>query len=89
MHEQIDGLKAQVKSNREQARLIKQELDSLQGLLKDGLVPLTRVLSLQREAARLEGEAGQRTADIAGAEGRISETRLQMIQLDDDSRPRP
>ena len=86
LREQIDGLKAQVKSNREQARLIKQELDSLQGLLKDGLVPLTRVLSLQREAARLEGEAGQRTADIAGAEGRISETRLQMIQLDDDSR---
>ena len=86
LHEQIDGLKAQVKSNREQARLIKKELDSLQGLLKDGLVPLTRVLSLQREAARLEGESGQRTADIAAAEGRISETKLQMIQLDDDSR---
>jgi HlyD family secretion protein len=85
LREQIDGLKAQVTSNREQARLIDKELKNLQGLFKQGLVPITRVLALEREAARLEGEAGQRSADIAAAEGRISETRLQMIQLDDDA----
>ncbi len=84
--EQIGGFKAQVDSNKEQARLIDKELASLQGLLKQGLVPVTRVLALQREAARLEGQVGQRTADMAGAAGRISETKLQIIQLGDDSR---
>jgi len=86
LDEQIGGLKAQMASEKEQNRLIHQELESLQGLLKQGLVPVTRVLALQREAARLEGQVGQRTADIAAAAGRISETKLQIIQLDDDLR---
>ena len=88
LDEQIGGLKAQMASEKEQNRLIHQELESLQGLLKQGLVPVTRVLALQREAARLEGQVGQRTADIAAAAGRISETKLQIIQLDDDLRAR-
>ncbi len=86
LKEQIDELKAQKTSDKEQDRLIHQELESLQTLLKQGLVPVTRVLALQREAARLEGQVGQRTADMAGAAGRISETKLQIIQLGDDLR---
>jgi HlyD family secretion protein len=86
--EQIGGLKSQVTSNTEQARLIAFELGNLKKLLEKGLVPANRVLALEREAARLEGERGQRIADIAAAQGRISETKLQIIQLDDDVRTR-
>jgi len=86
LSEQIRGLKAQMNSNKEQDKLIHQELKSLQGLLDQGLVPVTRVLALKREAARLEGQVGQRTSDMAAAAGRISETKLQIIQLGDDAR---
>jgi HlyD family secretion protein len=57
-------------------------------LLEDGLVPLTRVRGLEREQARLLGDAGQRKAEIARAKARVVETRLEIIQLEDDARTR-
>ena len=47
-----------------------------------------RLLSVRREVARLEGADGQLIAQIARAEGRIAETQLQIIQLNDDVRTR-
>jgi HlyD family secretion protein len=44
------------------------------------------VLGLEREQARLHGDTGQREAEIARARGRIGETRLEIIQLEDDAR---
>ncbi|TIV09557.1 MAG: HlyD family type I secretion periplasmic adaptor subunit, partial [Mesorhizobium sp.] len=41
---------------------------------------------LERDAVRLKGEHGQLTASIAQAKGRIAETRLQIIQIDQDLR---
>src|SRR5262245_65334498 len=41
---------------------------------------------LRRDQARLHGERGQLIADIARARGKISETELQIIQLDQDFR---
>ena len=43
-----------------------------------------RYTALQRDQARLEGEHGQLGADIARARGRISETELQILQLEKD-----
>ena len=43
-------------------------------------------MTLQRDKARLEGERGQYIADIARAQGKISETELQILQLDQDFR---
>jgi HlyD family secretion protein len=54
--------------------------------VEDGYVPLIRVLALEREQARLYGDTGQREAEIARARGRIGETRLEIIQLEDDAR---
>ena len=50
------------------------------------LVPITRVTALERDAARLEGERGQLIATIAQAKGKIAETELQIIQIDQDMR---
>ena len=49
---------------------------------------MPRVLALEREAARLEGQQGQLVSEIARAQGQIAEIRLQMIQLADDTRTR-
>lgn len=84
--EEIRGLAAQIASKREQIRLIGAELDGVRELYKKNLVPYTRLTTLEREAARLSGEEGQLIAETARANGRISETELQIIQLVQDQR---
>ncbi|MCK9993692.1 MAG: hypothetical protein Dbin4_02212 [Alphaproteobacteria bacterium] len=80
--EQISGLRALVTAKGTQARLIKEELKDLSGLLERGYVTKTRVLALEREAARLEGERAEHTAAIARSEQGIGEAKLQMFQLE-------
>lgn len=86
--QEIMGLTAQYDSKREQTALVREELTTLKKLLKQGLVEASRVFALDRERARLEGEEGELVAKIAAAKGRISETKLQIIQITDDARTR-
>ncbi|MGL4395965.1 MAG: HlyD family type I secretion periplasmic adaptor subunit, partial [Hyphomicrobium sp.] len=46
------------------------------------LVPVTRVLTAERDVTRLDGERGMLVSNIARAEGQISEIQIQMISLD-------
>ncbi len=80
--QQIVGFKSLETSKREQARYIKEELDGLVGLLNQGIVTKTQVLTLEREASRLEGERGEHIASIAGAERGIGETQVQSFQIE-------
>ncbi len=80
--EEIQGLKAQRDAKELEIGFINQELSGLIDLNTKGLVPITRIMSMRREAARLEGERGQMIAEIARAKGRILETELQLTQLD-------
>jgi HlyD family secretion protein len=84
--EQISGLDAQVKSKAAQHDLISGELEGVDTLFQKGLVPLTRKTSLQREAARLDGDRGQTAAAIAEAKSKISEAELQAVRVDQDFR---
>lgn len=85
-NEEIKGLAAQIDARNRQTVLIGQELESVQKLFDNDLVALSRLTSLQREASRLEGEAGSLVADTARARGRIAEIELQIIQIDEDLR---
>jgi membrane fusion protein, type I secretion system len=86
LKEQISGLDAQVKSKAAQRDLISGELEAVESLYEKRLVPLTRKTSLQREAARLNGDRGQAAAAIAEAKSKISEAELQIIRIDQDFR---
>jgi len=86
LEEQISGLDAQVKSKAAQHDLISGELEGVDSLYQKGLVPLTRKTSLQREAARLDGDRGQTAAAIAEAKSKISEAELQAVRVDQDFR---
>jgi HlyD family secretion protein len=88
LEQEILGLTAQSASKKEQTALVREELANLRKLLQQGLVEANRVFALDRERARLEGEEGELVASIAGARGRISETKLQIIQITDDARTR-
>jgi HlyD family secretion protein len=82
IREEIGGSLAQRASLERQIALVEQEAASQRSLVEKGLTPVARVLALDRELARLEGEAGALTARIAEAEGRIIEIDIQLTGRD-------
>ena len=84
--EEIAGLDAQVESKSKQLELITGELTGVQDLYDKRLVPLTRLTTLQRESARIEGERGQLMSAIAETKSKIGEAQLQIVRLDQDFR---
>ena len=86
LEEQIDGLKAEIRAKASQIGLIATELIGVQELFAKGLVPLTRMTTLQRNSARLEGERAELTATIAATKAKIGQAQLQIAQIDEDFR---
>jgi len=86
LKQETEGLVAQETGKRQEIALIEKELESLQRLFDQGLVPANRVYALQREAASLTGELGSLVATEAQTKGKVTETELQIIQIDDDQR---
>ncbi|WP_417726989.1 HlyD family type I secretion periplasmic adaptor subunit [Roseovarius sp.] len=83
---QIEGIEAQQGALARQLELIELELTDQQSLLDRGLAQATRVLSLQREQARLSGTMGDLAAQKAEAEGRITEIEITILKLGTDRR---
>lgn len=84
LNEEVRGFQAQRESKEKELKLIAREMEGVNELWKQKLVQLTKLTQLEREAARLEGEAAQLVAQTAQAAGKISETELQIIQIDRD-----
>ena len=82
--EEITGLAAQQNSKAKEIALVERELAGVRDLWNKNLVQLTRLTALEREAARLDGERGQLIAAAAQAKGKIAETALQILQIDQD-----
>ena len=78
---QIAGLAAQADAAKRQSAFIGRELEALRGLFDQGLTDLRRLLALEREAAQLDGQAGDIAARIAGARGRIAELEIQILRI--------
>ena len=81
-NEEIAGLEAQAGAVERQIGFIARELKAQRELFEQGLTDLPRLLALEREAAQLDGKAGDITARIAGARGRIAELEIQILQID-------
>ena len=69
-------------SNREQQRLLSDELTGMRRLLPEGFVAVNRIRAMERSAAELDGQYGALRADSARTSEAIGETRLQMVSLD-------
>lgn len=80
--EQINGYDRQLAANREQQRLIGEELEGMRKLAAQGYAPLTRVRALERAQADLVGADGAYRAQAASAREGIGETRMQSLQGD-------
>ena len=84
LEEEIRGHTALQEAKAEEIELILRELEGVRALWAKNLVQLTRLISLEREAARIKGERAQSIAAAAQSRGKISETELQIIQIDQD-----
>jgi HlyD family secretion protein len=86
IEKEIVGLAAQRDAKEKELGLIAEELKGVESLYKKNLVSIMRYMALQRDQAKLEGDRGQFIADIARARARISESELQIIQLESEFR---
>ncbi|RXG87946.1 HlyD family type I secretion periplasmic adaptor subunit [Bradyrhizobium zhanjiangense] len=84
LNEEIAGLSAQEKAKDQEIALVQNELTGVRDLYDKRLVQISRLTQLERDSARLNGERAQYIASRAQAKGKITETELQIIQIDKD-----
>ena len=78
---QIEGIDAQRAALSVQLELIQKRLEDLRPAVDQGLVQAGVFLDLQHEAARLDGQVGDLTAQRAQSEGRITEIDIEILKL--------
>ena len=78
LEEKITGSRVQLAGVERQSQLLKEELEGKQALLQRGYIRKPEVLSLQRLAANLSGEAGRIGGDIGDSRERIARSMEQI-----------
>jgi HlyD family secretion protein len=86
LRQEAEGLDEQIAAKSQEVGLIEEELSGVLELWKKQLIQITRLTALKRDAARLRGERGQLMASKASTLGKITETELQVIQVDEQAR---
>lgn len=82
--QEVDGLEHIIKSKTKQLTILDKEIKALKRLKKRDLVPMSRFNTMEREKLSVKGEIGRLQADIAKARGKIAETKLQLLEQDDN-----
>ena len=86
LQQEIEGLKAQQSAKATEIEWVRKELEGVTTLWEKNLVQFTRVVGLQRDLAKAQGELGQLISNIAQSKDKITETELQILQIDQDLR---
>lgn len=86
LERQIDGLKAQQAAEDQSVVLLDKDLADVEALFSKKLVSKERLSNIRLDATRAHGEAGRLAAAVAEAQARVSETELQILQLDEQKR---
>ena len=84
LNEEISGMTAQEQAKEKEIALVEKELIGVRQLYEQRLIQLSRLTVLERDLARLSGERAQYIASRAQTKGKITETELQIIQVDQD-----
>lgn len=84
LQHEIAGLEAQQQAYDRGLSILDAEIASLRSLHERGIVSVQRLNELETRAATFEGLRGEKIAQQAQAAGRIAETRLQILQIDED-----
>ena len=78
---QIEGLEAQDAAVVEQIAFTREELDSSESLLRQGLIQMARVMETRRDLSELSGAKGQVAAQIAENRARLAEIEIEKLKL--------
>ncbi|WLS11499.1 HlyD family type I secretion periplasmic adaptor subunit (plasmid) [Shinella sumterensis] len=81
---EIEGLKAQETAYAGGLTVLRTEIASQESLHDKGVVSVQRLNSLKTQAATYDGERGEKIAYQAQTQGKITETRLQILSIDQD-----
>lgn len=84
LQEELQGVLTQASAKAHEVSLIKRELDGVRELWEKSLIPITKLITLERESVRTDGERGQLLASGAQIKGKMTETGLQIAQIDQD-----
>lgn len=86
VEEEIVGLIAQRDAAERRARIADEEIGTVTDLVARGLTTRTRLLTLQREAAEIDGRRGEVESRISRARQAIAEARAELMSLESDWR---
>jgi epimerase transport system membrane fusion protein len=78
---EIEALNAQLTAEEKALKLQREELAANEGLLAQGYVQKTRVMTLQRATAEYEARHGERRAELSKARQRVSELELRILSM--------
>lgn len=78
---EIEAWNDQLKAGDEAIRLQKEELAQNEGMLGEGFVSKTRILTLQRAVAEYQARRGENLAELAKAKQRVAELELRIVTL--------
>jgi HlyD family secretion protein len=84
VEKEIAGLKAQQVAVGQRTAIVREELAMVVSLVNKGLERRPRVLTLEREAAEIDGRQGEIVAQISRAEQVISESQATLLKLESD-----
>lgn len=81
--DEISGMEAERAANQREQALVTEELNRYRVLTEKGLIERSRLSTLERQATDIDGDIGRLSGGIAGTHAKISETSLQIIQVDE------
>lgn len=81
LEEQIIGLEALYDSTGRRTAIYEEEIDAFHKLFEKGFSDNSRLREWERLVAELEGEQSEHQSGVASAKVRITETELQVVQL--------
>ena len=86
LREEITGISRQMESKAQEIKIVKRELAGVKRLERQKLVTAMRVNQLKRDATRLEGEEAQLQAALAETKGKVTETEVEILRIDQEFR---
>ena len=86
LRQEVAALASQKDALDEEVAMVAEEQSKIQQLVDKGLTEGSKAYSINRERTRMIGELGAVNANIARAEGKISEIALQILAVEDAAR---
>ncbi|MGB3339420.1 MAG: HlyD family type I secretion periplasmic adaptor subunit [Devosia sp.] len=86
LRQEITGLQFQKTAVLAELTLVLDERDRMRSLADSRLIEASRVIDIERDVARMQGQQGEIEANLARAGSRISEIELQILALDGEVR---